>query len=728
MPQATPFHACYEALLAGERPWEADESPTAAGQRASEKANAAPRAQYMLELLSKPVEHSVIVDLLANVSPNELMDDRYARRRDNITGLWKEALRVWTESSNLHDELVCHAIDTILALACALLPKAYTNYTLDVITLLAGRMDEADDMFYALMTAIERTCRRPQIDTHNSDDVFTHAPSPPSSSAVIAHQQHSALRLVIVLTACTGSTSLTTYLLHRDLFAAAMHVAQTTGASNEHVLCDVALCTALLATAGHAHGTTHATGLGRDPVSSAFMNHVAFQPYQRRMRDYAHLHDLKRIAHACSARAMHILAAYTHDEHAATHQSRSRVWGLDWMYMDSRKNLWSAATALSPTASAAASDTAPARPPPHAWLFFALWVWVHSNTRFHACVVDAESQGGEPPLIVSFLSVTSFLLTHAAISARATMYAHTALQIMLVLLGRTDAQAPMQAVTMRLLLDEDSLESPAARWCWQVVQCRDKPGALPPTPKTGTKRPRRLATCCVNNVAIFLKYNRSKHLDAASFRTALMVIQRIVLLCAQNKLLLEYDWLEAWRAILATADFIAARQTEISDDTHQLAECLIETMAVVLVYSDKFLQTPAETHWLLYELARSKHTIEKLMPITGTSSTARQVHGVLLCEILDAIDADMAKEHDKARSARSWLFFQRNSANEPVSMHTILSIIQHLDLPTLLASDKPACAAVARAALTASSGRSPGGVPSPSASLLRIIQHDWLAS
>ena len=200
MPQATPFHACYEALLAGERPWEADESPTAAGQRASEKANAAPRAQYMLELLSKPVEHSVIVDLLANVSPNELMDDRYARRRDNITGLWKEALRVWTESSNLHDELVCHAIDTILALACALLPKAYTNYTLDVITLLAGRMDEADDMFYALMTAIERTCRRPQIDTHNSDDVFTHAPSPPSSSAVIAHQQHSALRLVIVLT------------------------------------------------------------------------------------------------------------------------------------------------------------------------------------------------------------------------------------------------------------------------------------------------------------------------------------------------------------------------------------------------------------------------------------------------------------------------------------------------------------------------------------------------
>ena len=366
MPQATPFHACYEALLAGERPWEADESPTAAGQRASEKANAAPRAQYMLELLSKPVEHSVIVDLLANVSPNELMDDRYARRRDNITGLWKEALRVWTESSNLHDELVCHAIDTILALACALLPKAYTNYTLDVITLLAGRMDEADDMFYALMTAIERTCRRPQIDTHNSDDVFTHAPSPPSSSAVIAHQQHSALRLVIVLTACTGSTSLTTYLLHRDLFAAAMHVAHTTGASNEHVLCDVALCTALLATAGHAHGTTHATGLGRDPVSSAFMNHVAFQPYQRRMRGYAHLHDLKRIAHACSARAMHILAAYTHDELAATHQSRSRVWGLDWMYMDSRKNLWSAATAFSPTASAAASDTAPARPPPHA--------------------------------------------------------------------------------------------------------------------------------------------------------------------------------------------------------------------------------------------------------------------------------------------------------------------------------------------------------------------------
>ena len=179
-----------------------------------------------------PVERATILDLLAGISPTELLDDRYARRRDNITALWKEALRVWVEGD---EALVPHAMDTLEALACALLPKAYTNFTLDVITLLAGRMDEADDVFYALMSAIDRTLRT--------------APVP---------QQHCALRLAVVVAAYTSSSSLSTYLLHRDLFAAAM---QAMRAASSTMRCEITLLTALLATAGHVHGAARSLDL-----------------------------------------------------------------------------------------------------------------------------------------------------------------------------------------------------------------------------------------------------------------------------------------------------------------------------------------------------------------------------------------------------------------------------------------------------------------------------------
>ena len=49
----TAFRAAYEALLAGEHPW--DTGDGVRSQRVSEKANAAPRAQYLSDILSMPV-------------------------------------------------------------------------------------------------------------------------------------------------------------------------------------------------------------------------------------------------------------------------------------------------------------------------------------------------------------------------------------------------------------------------------------------------------------------------------------------------------------------------------------------------------------------------------------------------------------------------------------------------------------------------------------------------
>ena len=55
----TAFRAAYEALLAGEHPWDAGDGERS--QRVSEKANAAPRAQYLADILSMPVERATTV-------------------------------------------------------------------------------------------------------------------------------------------------------------------------------------------------------------------------------------------------------------------------------------------------------------------------------------------------------------------------------------------------------------------------------------------------------------------------------------------------------------------------------------------------------------------------------------------------------------------------------------------------------------------------------------------
>lgn len=646
----TAFRAAYEALLAGEHPWDAGDGERS--QRVSEKANAAPRAQYLADILSMPVERATILDLLAGVSPTELLDDRYARRRDNITALWKEALRVWVEGD---EALVPHAMDTLEALACALLPKAYTNFTLDVITLLAGRMDEADDVFYALMSAIDRTLRT--------------APEP---------QQHCALRLAVVVAAYTSSSSLSTYLLHRDLFAAAM---QAMLAASSTMRCEIALLTALLATAGHVHGAARSLDVD---VPTAVLSSAIMQPYQRRLRD---TQDPTLLAQACSEGLTRMLEAYAPPDHSIWH---------DWMgHAPSQATL----------------------PPPCAWLLLAVWVWLLSNDAFGHAVFETDT-----PLVVPLLSVASFVLTHAASHARATTYAHTTLQILLGLLGPTDTSTPAH----RLLVDEDTLPTPLVE---RIVQCRDKPGALPLAPHTGTKRPRRLVVPILHNVTLFLTYNRSKRLDVPSFRTALIIVQRVALLCAKHRIQLEYDWLEVWRAILATADFVVARQAQLSRECIlALAPCLLETLAIVLVLSDRCLQTPAEIHWLVYELARSRHTLEKLVPMAGA---ARHTHWALLADMLQCIDTQLA-QRDAARSSPSFMtlipFFRRDQTEEPVSMRSILQIIQRLDLEALLAADKPVCAAITRAAYASSASKRSSVVPSPSATLLRIVQLDWLQS
>lgn len=699
MPPKTKFRACYERLLVGEHPWiptdaNGTRSPTGS-TKALGKANAAPRTEFFLDLLSLPVEQPAVLDLFAPLAPADLLDEHKTLTRENVTALWKEALRMFGEQ---HVDALRrrHAVDTLLALACALLPKPYTNYTLDVITLLAGRMSDADEMFFSLVEALDDAMRKPS-------DV-----------------QHRAVQLALVCIAYMGNTSLATYFLHRDLFTSAMLVVHTS--TSVDILSESALFISLLSTAGQAHGIANAAGLTVDPVSSAVVSNSGFQPYHRKLRDYADSVDMARIAHALSVQFSRTLQAY----HTAPEFAHTTSWSF---------GLWPSQKPV---------DTPPtALPPPRALFLLCVWLLVHTSDTFALGMLAPPS--GEP-LVVTFFSLASYILTHAASSARASTYAHTILQIIVAFLGPTDG-TEHSAVRDRLLCDEvarneDALERGKADpgvLVDRVDLCRQKTNPLPHPPQDGTKRRRRLVVLVLDNATIFFKYNRSKRLDAPAFVTALVAVQRTAVLCAQQNVLLEYDWLELWRAMMGVATFIAQRHEELQQsDVHALASSLIETLAVLLVYSDRFLQTPAETHLLVYELAHNAdalHRVATLLPSSKTSprgsshlTTRVEAHWALLRELLAQIEAKIVEWREKP-SATSY-FFSRSTNRSP-STQTIMRIIQQLDLAALLSQDAPACATILRLkrATPRETRRAgmPSGTPSPSAALLRYTQQDLLA-
>lgn len=659
-----PFREQYERLLAGEHPWDADDTVP---MRTSDKANAAPRARFMHDLFALNVEHDVVQALFRDLDPVDLLDDRYARRRDNITGLWKEALRCWDESA--HDEArSCHAVETLLALAHALLPKPYTNYTLDVVTLLAGRMADADDVFYTLVAAMDDTLRH----------------TAPRSSPWQQRRFHATLRLALVVAACVGPSSLATYLLHRDLFAAAMSVVQRYTAAD--VLCEASLLTALLATAGQSHGATHAS------QSDPMLCDVGIQPYQRRARAYAASPDVARMVQAWSLQARRIIEAYQATAKAPGPAPNRAVWPWSWLN---------------------APEPAPctALPPPSMALLFAVWLWLQvSDTVAFDMFVSPTAE----PFVVPFFSMASYLLTHAASSVRATTYAHTALQCMLALLGPTDSS---QLTRVQVQLFTDAQSSLLER----VELCRDRADTLPAPPTSGTGRPRPLVVLVLDQAVLFLKYNRSKRLDTAAFRSALACVQRTLLLCAQHHVRVDYEWLTLWRAILATVAFVAARQADLPDDVAPLAQALLDTLALALVLSDQVLPTPGDTHWLIYELARTRTPLEQLGALAGV---ARQASWDLLDQVLQAVDTQLAQKRD---SSSSFAFLRFTSSSAPVSMTMVLHAIQALALDTLLAPDKPGCRVIVRNAQTSTS-RGLARLPSPSAALVRAVQQDVLAA
>lgn len=714
------FSESYTALLQGKQPWlesngfpvsassssfdaQAAARPAASRSKSAGKSNSGPRTRYFADLLCLPVETRFVAQQLEAIPPETLLDDdphaRGAHIADNIGSLWREAIRVWRESEE--DEVRRrNAVDTLVALSFPILNKRFANYSFDIITIFAGGMDDADETFTLLVDSIDDTLRggdlarvRIPSSARDEDDEREHDLARAKAREWIDSEvQHRALQLGLLWLSCVAQTSLAAYFLRRDLFVTASTFISTPVGSR--FAFEGAVFLGLLAT------------IGQGAAGGVSPNVSTSNPYARRFRDWVDEDCMAKILVAASTAMDQNIELYRQvvdDSPPTLTGSIAGLASLRWV--SSLAELVSSPT--SPTFAAAPGrrpSTASTMigdfthlPSPSCVILLPLFLLSRSNQAFTSLILDvADSQPvqnetqararGES--FCHLASLSSYLATHASVSSRSASYSRIALLSLLVFLYDPRGSRNMLAESEHLT---DTLRR--IRLCRQ----REPALALPRTKRT------RLVTAVLDTATCSLRYNLSKRIDVASYLISLKLVQRVVILCSDERIQLEYDWQDCWSAMLALATFLASRYSEIrsSKDLSELIKALITSLSTILLRSDHFLASTNEIHQFIYEIVRCSMSLRKnvllLDPsLKGTSSASSsdsnlngsasipispKLHSQVpawknLERVIQAVESKIAEWVEQKPSSRK---------NKTPDINTIIKLIASIDREHLLA-------------------------------------------
>ncbi|SJX63119.1 uncharacterized protein SRS1_13945 [Sporisorium reilianum f. sp. reilianum] len=717
------FSETYTALLEGRQPWfqhsgiptsssssssssfgnDASTRPAVSRSKSTGKSNSGPRSRYFADLLCLPVETRFVAQQLDAIPPEVLLDDdphsKGAHITDNIGSLWREAIRVWRESDE--DEVRRrNAVDTLVALSYPVLNKRFSNYSFDIITIFAGGMDEADDVFTLLVDSIDDTLRGgdlarvriPSSARDPDDDREQDLAQAKAREWIDAQVQHRALQLGLLWLSCVAQTSLAAYFLRRDLFVTASTFISTPAGSRYAY--EGAVFLGLLAT------------IGQGAAGGVSLNASTSNPYARRFRDWVDEDCMAKILVAASAAMDHNVQLYREVVDDSPPTLAGSIAGIASMrWVSSLAELVSSPTSPSPPAASPHRRTSAAStligdfthlPSPSCVILLPLFLLSRSNQAFTSLildVVDPPNPQDTPPQteqgdararardesFCHLASLASYLATHASVSARSASYSRIALLCLLVFLYDPRGSRNMLADTPQ-----------SARILQSVRLCRQREPALalPRTKRT------RLVTAVLDAATCSLRYNLSKRIDTASYLISLKLIQRVVALCSDERIQLEYDWPDCWSAVLALASFLAARFSEIrtSRDLSELIKALMATLNTILLRSDRFLGSTAEIHHFVYEIVRCAPALRRSVllldphardatPIDGSLPTPPKLYAQVpgwnnVERTIHAVEAKIADWIAAKPTARK---------NKTPDINTITTLIATIDREHLLA-------------------------------------------
>lgn len=208
---------------------------------------------------------------------------------------------------------------------------------------------------------------------------------------------------------------------------------------------------------------------------------------------------------------------------------------------------------------------------------------------------DSKHNALVPPLAYNILSLSSYVLTHASSSASPRMlaYANLALNTLLVM---------SENAHIMPFFCKPASSKEAIRLCRQRLP-------LLPVPAPTRAPICALLDCCV----LWLRHNLHKRLEVYTFTTCIWTCHRVIWYLQKERIRLEYDWLELWKAVVDLLGFLSGKLDNLmtTGGIERLVQEAIRLLDLTLRRADLFLPTPTAVHEFIYEIIRSSAVIRK---------------------------------------------------------------------------------------------------------------------
>ncbi|KAH8811823.1 hypothetical protein F5884DRAFT_783550 [Xylogone sp. PMI_703] len=442
-----------------------------------------------------------------------------------------------------------HALDTTTAFFSSVLTKKYTNPSSDIINVLAG-LDKVDAIFTDFVAALDVTIR-----TGKSLDIRQKACESALSIVSGAYQ-----------------TSILSYFTHRDLFPALMKFIQ--------------------------ESDTNARAFEPFVLLGLLANYNKFEfqnPYRLRLDDFVNEATIQKIIRSVGATCITSRAAYIaiQDDipEGWTLSSTLGMIGLGGLAPGSRP----ATPVLDPEV---AKEKFSKLPGNEAAILLATYDFVQANKLFCFNFVSLPSDKNTESPIASFLSLTSYILQHAYLSTRTSLYAYVNLLILRVLVED-------QVLCKRICSEESKV---AVRFC------RQRQPYLPLV-----RNDRVLAASILDVMIDGLNHNLRRRLDVDLYILYIGIILRVISHLSRSRTRLNYHWSELFRSLLSLIRFLTSYTSDLKHLTHidNLLDDVVNLLALSLSAGESFLPTPASYDDLFYKIVETGETLVKFRDSYG---------------------------------------------------------------------------------------------------------------
>ncbi|GAB1312674.1 Armadillo-like helical domain-containing protein [Madurella fahalii] len=517
--------------------------------------------------------------ILDEIGPNDLLHLQLQTRQ-----LFSRAVAAL---KNPHGVADLHALDTLSTFMVAVLAKKYTNPSSDIIEILAG-LDHVDTIFTEFVGALESLIRNGRSNGHeccpNSiGHVGQEEPRSVGSRVGCTYTtdlQQRAVEVALAVTSGAYQTSLLTYFIQRDLFPAIINCIQSQIISSEPRITSPFMLLGLLAN----------------------YNKFEFQnPYQMRLNDFVNERVIRGIVKGVGETCQRLRARYidVQDDipEGWTLAGTLNKIGLGAIAPGGKpppKPVYDAETAKMMFAELPGQEAA---------VLLAAYDFTHANKLFSLELVTWTPEKGQEQPFASFISLTSYLLQHAHLSQRTTLYCHLNLMV------------------FRLLIEDPIL---CKRMCSEeskvaVRLCRQRSPYLPLV-----RGERILATAVMDAMIDAINHNLRRRLDVGLYTLCVGILLRVISYMSRSRTRLQYHWAELFRSLLSLVRFLTTYAADLKGLPHidTLLDHVVNLVALGLSAGETFLPTPAAYDDLFYKVVETGEVLVKFRATYGLANRA----------------------------------------------------------------------------------------------------------